>query len=80
MMNAMPNILIRNLPEEVHRKLVNRAKADGRPLQAYLVSELSRLARTVSLEELITDIERNEGGRVGFAQAVEDLDQSRARE
>lgn len=79
MMNAMPNILIRNLPEEVHRKLVDRAKADGRPLQAYLVSELSR-AHTVSLEELITDIERNEGGRVGFAQAVEDLDQSRTRE
>ena len=44
------------------------------------MSELSRLARTVSLEELITDIEHNEGGRVGFAQAVEDLYQSRARE
>ena len=76
----MPNISISNLPEEVHRRLVARAKAEGRPLQAYLASEPSRLDRTVSLEELITDIERNEGGRVGFAQAVEDLDRSRAGE
>lgn len=55
-------------------------KADERPLQTHLESELTRLAHTVSLEELITAIERNEGGRVGFAQAVEDLDQSRAGE
>ena len=76
----MPNISISNLPEEVHRRLVDRAKADGRPLKAYLASDPSRLDRTVSLEELITDIERNEGGRVGFTQAVEDLVRSRAGE
>ena len=79
-MKAMSNILVRNLPEEVHRRLVDRAKANGRSLQTYLVAELTRLAHTVSLEELITDIECNEGGRVGFVQAVEDLDQSRAGE
>ena len=76
----MPNILVRNLPEEVHRRLVDRAKANGQSLQTHLVSELTRLAHTVSLEELITDIERNEGGRVGLAQAAADLDRSRAGE
>ena len=60
--------------------MADRVKADERPLQTHLESELTRLAHTVSLEELITAIERNEGGRVGFAQAVEDLDQSRAGE
>ena len=60
--------------------MADRVKADERPLQTHLVSELTRLAHTVSLEELITGIERSEGGRVGFAQAVEDSDQSRARE
>lgn len=74
MMIAMPNVLVRNLPDDVHRRLVDRARAEGRSLQQHLVAELTRVARTVSLEELITRIEANRGGRVGLARAVDDLD------
>ena len=76
-MIAMPHVLVRDLPEDVHRRLVDRARAEGRSLQRYLVAELTRLARGVTLEELVARIETNEGGRVGLAQAVEDLDQLR---
>ena len=70
----MPHILIRDLPEDVHRRLVDRAHAKGRSLQGYLVAELTRLAYGVTIEEFVARIETNEGGRVGLAQAVEDLD------
>ena len=76
----MPNVLVRNLPDEVHRRLVERARAGGRSLQQYLVAELTRLAHTVSLDELIADIENNRGGRVGLRQAVDDLDRLRNEE
>ena len=76
----MPHVLVRDLPEGVYRRLVDLAQADGRSLQRYLVVELTRLARGVTIEEFVARIETNEGGRVGLAQAVEDLDQLRNRE
>lgn len=72
-MTAMPNILVREVPDDVHRRLVDRARAEGRSLQQYLVAELTRIARTASLEEVITSIESNRGGRVGLGRAVDDL-------
>ena len=73
-MTAMPNVLVRDLPDDVHSRLVDRARAGGRSLQQYLVVELTRIARTVSLEEFITRIESNRGVTVGLARAVDDLD------
>ena len=75
----MPNVLVRDLPEEVHRRLVERAQAGGRSLQQYLAAELTRLADTVGLDELVARIESSEGGRVGLMQAVSDLEQARGR-
>jgi len=79
-MQAMPHVLVRDLPEDVHGRLVDRAKAEGRSLQRYLVAELTRLAHRMTLEEFVARVETNEGGRVGLAQAVEDLDQMRKGE
>lgn len=73
----MPHVLVRDLPEDVHRRLVDRAHAEGRSLQRYLVAELTRLARSMTLEEFVARVETKEGGRVGLAQAVEDLDHLR---
>ena len=73
----MPHVLVRDLPEDVHGRLVERARAEGRSLQRYLVAELTRLAATPSLGEVIAGIEANQGGRVGLAQAVDDLDELR---
>ena len=74
----MANVLIRNVPEEVHRTLTQRARASGTSLQRYLSAELTRLAETPTLDEIIARIEQNSDGRVGFAQAVADLDEIRA--
>ncbi|MDE0066456.1 MAG: hypothetical protein OXN44_06250 [Acidimicrobiaceae bacterium] len=73
----MTNILIRDVPEEIHRKLVERAQATGVSLQHYLTTELTRLAQAPTLDEVIERIERMSGGTVGFEQAVDDLDEVR---
>lgn len=62
----MPNVLVRDLPDEVHRRLVERARAGGRSLQQYLAAELTRLADTVGFDELIARIKSNEGGGSGL--------------
>ncbi|MCY4422807.1 MAG: hypothetical protein OXC06_07030 [Acidimicrobiaceae bacterium] len=74
----MPHVLVRNLPEDVHQKLTERARTSGTSLQRYLSAELTRLAETPTVDEVIARIERHAGGRVGFAQAVADLDEIRA--
>ncbi len=73
----MTNVLIRDLPEEVHRKLTEQARSAGLSLQHYLTTELTRLAQTLTLDEVIDRIERMSGGSVGFEQAVADLEEVR---
>ena len=73
----MTNVLVRDLPDDVHRTLVDRARAEGTSLQRYLTTELTRLARTPSLGEIIADIEQHSGGSVGCKQAVQDLEAER---
>ncbi|MEO8692912.1 MAG: hypothetical protein ABI658_05310 [Acidimicrobiales bacterium] len=75
----MPNVLVRGLPDDVHAALQRRAERRGQSLQQYLVGELSRLAQRPSLDEVLDRIERRHGGRVGLAQAVEDLVEERGR-
>lgn len=73
----MPNVLLNDLPEDVHRTLVERAKAAGTSFQQYVSDELTRLARAPNLNEIVTRIEQHSNGTVGFEQALEDLDQIR---
>jgi antitoxin FitA len=75
----MPNILVRDVPEEVHAELLRRAEQAGQSLQQYLTSELTRLATTPTLNEVLARIRRRRGGaRVGLKKAVEALDAERA--
>ena len=74
----MPHVLVRNIPEDVHRTLTQRARATGTSLQRYLSAELTRLAETPTLDEIIARIERRAGGAVGLEQAVADLDEIRS--
>ena len=73
----MPNILVRDLPEQVHDQLVQRAAAAGQSLQQYLTTELTRMAATPTIDEVLARIAGCQGGRVGLAQAVEDLNVER---
>jgi hypothetical protein len=75
----MPNILVRDIPEDVHAALQRRAERRGQSLQQYLSGELRRLADRPGLEEVLDRIDRRRGGRVGLAQAAEDLADDRAR-
>lgn len=73
----MPNVLVRDLPDEVHAQLQRRAENQGKSLQQYLAGELTRLAERPTLDEVLNRVERRNGGRVGFDQAVADLAEDR---
>jgi plasmid stability protein len=74
----MPNVLVRDIPDDVHAALQQRAKNRGQSFQQYLTTELTRLASQPSVEELLDRVSRRRGGRVGLRTAVDDLDAERA--
>jgi len=73
----MPNILVRDLPDDVHGALQQRARQQGQSLQQYLTNELTRLVERPTPGELFGRVARRRGGKVGFGQAVADLDGER---
>jgi len=73
----MSNILVRDLPDEVHRALQLRAERRGQSLQQYLSAELTRLVERPTTDELFERVGRRRGGKVGLAQAVADLEHGR---
>ena len=75
----MPNLLVRNLPEPIHAELQKRAEASGQSLQQYLSDELTRLATTPTMREILDRIGRRKGGRVGLNTAVTDLASERSQ-
>jgi antitoxin FitA len=75
----MANLLVRDLPDDVHAALSRRAKREGQSLQQYLTRQLTRLAEQPTLEDVLERIAQHEGGAVGFSQAVRDLEAERAR-
>lgn len=48
-------------------------------MQQYLADELTRLAERPTLTDILDRIDRRRGGRVGLAQAVQDLSEERPR-
>lgn len=75
----MPNVLVRDVPDDVHGQLQRRAEARGQSLQQYLTGELRRLAERPTMDEVLERIARRRGGRVGLSQAVDDLAAERDR-
>lgn len=73
----MPNLLVRDVPDDVHAALQRRAERRGQSLQQFLSAELLRLADRPSIDEVLDRIERRRGGRVGLRQAAEDLSEGR---
>jgi plasmid stability protein len=74
----MPNLLVRDLPDDVHAALQRRAERRGQSLQQFLSGELRKLAERPSLDEVLDRIERRSGGQVGLRQAAEDLGEERS--
>lgn len=73
----MANIRVRDLPEDVHATLRDKAARQHQSLRQYLTGELTRIAHSRSLDEILDEIGALEGGRVGFATAVGDLTDAR---
>lgn len=73
----MPNILVRDVPDDVHGALQQRAQLQGQSLQQYLTSELTRLVERPTTEELFARVARRSGGTVGLERAVADLEGER---
>jgi plasmid stability protein len=73
----MVNVLVRDVPEDVHAALLRRAERRGQSLQQFLAGELRRLASRPALAEVPDRIDSREEGRVGLAQAVDDLSAER---
>ncbi|WP_250285876.1 MULTISPECIES: FitA-like ribbon-helix-helix domain-containing protein [unclassified Frankia] len=73
----MTTVVVRDLPDDIHHRLQERARDAGQSLQQYLTIQLTRLATIPSLDEVINRITTRAGGRVGFQQAVADLDAER---
>ena len=76
---SMPNVLVRDLPDDVHAALQRRAEQRGQSLQQYLAAELRRLAEKPTLEDVLSRIEQRSGGEVGIQQAVDDIAEERSR-
>ncbi len=69
-------IQIRNVPDDLHRSLKERAAREGTTLSDLILRELPRLARRPSPEELLERIRNREPVRGG--PATELLDTERA--
>jgi plasmid stability protein len=75
----MANLLVRDLPDDVHAALQQRARRQGQSLQQYLTQELTRLAQRPSLGDVLDRIEQRVGGSVGLQRAAEDLAEERSQ-
>lgn len=70
-------IQIRDVPEDVHRKLKARAAAQGTSLSAYVLNEVTRVARTPTPEELDERIRSRDGSGVGTRAILDARDSGR---
>jgi hypothetical protein len=52
-------IQIRHVPEDVHRRLKERAKRQGMSLSDYLLQEVTLLSTQLTWEELFEEIDRD---------------------
>jgi hypothetical protein len=75
----MPNVQVRDVPDEVHAALVRRAAQAGQSLQQFLASELVRIATTPTLEEILDRIERRPKGGLSADATMDALHEERAR-
>ena len=75
----MTNVLVRDLTVETHQALLRRAEERGQSLQQYLATELTRLAATPTLDDVLRRIATRSGGRVGLEEAASDLAEERSQ-
>jgi plasmid stability protein len=70
-------IQIRDVPDDVHRTLKARAAAEGRSLSDYVLTEVTRVARTPTPEELDERIRDRGAARVSTEDILAARDEGR---
>jgi antitoxin FitA len=75
----MPNIQVRDVPDEVHERLVRRSERAGQSLQQYLAGQLADIAATPTLEDVLDRVEERPKGRLTPKEAIDSIDAERAR-
>jgi plasmid stability protein len=78
-MAPVPSIQIKDVPEETHAVLRQRAAAARQSLQAYLRSRLIEEASAPTVEEILDRAGGRSGGSVPFSAAADALREDRAR-
>ena len=76
---CMPNVQVRDVPQEVHAGLVRRAELAGQSLQQFLAAQLAVIAATPTTEEILDRIETRTLGQLSAASATAAIDNDRAR-
>jgi hypothetical protein len=66
----MTTVVIRDVPEDIHRRLQALARAAGQSLQQFLSCELARLATTPSMAEVLDLIESHVAGHFEIDDVV----------
>lgn len=74
----MPNVLVRDVPEDVHAALQRKAEHRHQSLQQYLAVELRELAERRTVSDILDEVEVLSGGHVGLQEAADDLNEDRA--
>lgn len=75
----MPSVQIKDVPDEIHAVLRQRAAAAHQSLQEYLLGRLIDEASEPTLEELLDRAGGRSGGKVPIKAAVAALRDERAR-
>ncbi|WP_414686280.1 FitA-like ribbon-helix-helix domain-containing protein [Mycobacterium sp.] len=75
----MPSVQIKDVPEDTHRVLRERAARAHQSLQEYLRSRLIADANQPTLDEVLDRVAARRGGRVPFASAVDHVRAERDR-
>ncbi|WP_082683987.1 MULTISPECIES: hypothetical protein [unclassified Mycobacterium] len=75
----MPSVQIKDLPDDTHRVLLERAARAHQSLQEYLRSRLIADANQPTLEEAFDRLATRRGGKVSFVDAVSHLRAERNR-
>jgi antitoxin FitA len=76
---AMPSVQIKDVPDDVHGVLRERAARAHQSLQEYLLSRLIADASEPTLEEVLERAAGREGGKVSFSAAVRHVRAERDR-
>ncbi len=76
---CMPNVQVRDVPDDVHKTLLRRAERAGQSLQQYLSAQLASMAATPTLDEVLDRVDQRQKGTVGGADVAELIRDDRDR-